>query len=168
MCSMQSHLKPTHPTSDLPKAATHRGQIFVRVALHCQAPRSNRDDIHSQRHAGKEQSQDFSSKKDGALKAAIMPSTNPTYNIASIPGDGIGPEVISAAITVLQKLASTLGTFAFRFDQLPWSSEQYKAHGRYIPDGGLEELRKYDAILFGSVGDPGSAFLNLHLSPSQC
>ena len=92
---------------------------------------------------------------------------NATYKIASIPGDGIGPEVISAAITVLQKLASILGTLSLQFDHLPWSSEQYKVHGRYIPAGGLEELRKYDAILFGSVGDPGSALLNLHLNLSH-
>ena len=91
-----------------------------------------------------------------------MSSTYPTYKIASIPGDGIGPEVISAAIIVLEKLASTLGTFSLQFEHLPWSSEYYKAHGRYIPQGGLEELRKYDAILFGSVGDPGAALFSLH------
>ena len=89
-----------------------------------------------------------------------MLSTKTTYKIASIPGDGIGPEVISAAITVLEKLASTLGTFSLQFEHLPWSSEYYKVHGRYIPEGGLEELRKYDAILFGSVGHPGPALLN--------
>lgn len=127
--------------------------------------RSN-NGILSQRHAGKRHSQDFSGKKDGAPEVAVMPSTNATYKIASIPGDGIGPEVISAAIMVLQKLASTLGKFSLQFDHLPWSSEQYKVHGHYIPEGGLEELRKYDAILFGSVGDPGSALLNLHLNPS--
>ncbi len=125
--------------------------------------RSN-NGILSQHHAGKRHSQDFSGKKDGAPEAAVMPSTNVTYKIASIPGDGIGPEVISAAIMVLQKLASTLGKFSLQFDHLPWSSEQYKVHGRYIPEGGLEELRKYDAILFGSVGDPGSAPVNLHLN----
>ena len=91
-----------------------------------------------------------------------MSSTIPTYKIASVPGDGIGPEVISAAITVLQKIASTLGTFSLQFQHLPWSSEYYKVHGCYIPQGGLEELGKFDAILFGSVGDPGAALLSLH------
>lgn len=90
-----------------------------------------------------------------------------TYNIASIPGDGIGPEVISAAITVLQKLATTLGTFSLQFEHLPWSSKHYKEHGRYISEDGLGELKRYDAIFFGSVGDPGSALPNLHLDPSQ-
>ena len=95
-----------------------------------------------------------------------MLSTKSVYNIASIPGDGVGPEVISATSVVLQKLASTLGTFSLQIDHLPWSSEHYKAHGRYIPEGGLEELKKYDAILFGSVGDPGSALSNLQLKLS--
>ena len=95
-----------------------------------------------------------------------MPSTK-SYKVASIPGDGIGPEVISAAITVLQKLASTLGTFSLQIEHLPWSSNTYKKHGRYIPEGGLEDLSNYDAILFGSVGDPGSALLNPHPDPSH-
>ena len=118
------------------------------------------------RHAGKDLPQD-SACKDGHYKIAVMQSTNNSYKIASIPGDGIGPEVISAAITVLQRLASTLRTFSVQCEHLPWSSDYYKAHGRYIPEGGLEQLRNYDAILFGSVGDPGMPLLKMHLSPSQ-
>ena len=76
------------------------------------------------------------------------------YRIASIPADGIGPEVISAGIEVLEKLAVVLGEFEFRFDHFEWGSEFYKEHGKYIPDGGLDELKKYHAILFGSVGAP--------------
>ena len=76
------------------------------------------------------------------------------YKIASIPGDGIGPEVIGAGIKVLQKLASTLGSFSLQFDHFDWSSDYYKKHGHYIPEGGLEDLKKYNAIFFGSVGAP--------------
>ena len=94
-----------------------------------------------------------------------MPSTihdsRPIYKIASIPGDGIGPEVISAGVQVLEKLASVLGEFEFRFDHIEWSSEYYKKHGRYIPDEGLESLKRYDAILFGAVGDPGRCFFSI-------
>lgn len=79
---------------------------------------------------------------------------HPTYKIASIPADGIGPEVISAAIQVLEKLADTLGTFSFSFQHIDWGSTYYKEHGQYIPDGGLDELKNFDAILFGSVGAP--------------
>ncbi|KAL2047529.1 hypothetical protein ABVK25_011458 [Lepraria finkii] len=81
-------------------------------------------------------------------------STKPVYRIASIPGDGIGPEVISAGITVLKRLAAVLGTFDLQFDHFDWSSDYYKKHGRYIPEGGLEELKKYNAIFFGAVGAP--------------
>ncbi|KAI4184599.1 MAG: hypothetical protein L6R41_004625 [Letrouitia leprolyta] len=75
------------------------------------------------------------------------------YKIASIPADGIGPEVISAGIQVLNKLAAVLGEFEFHFEHFDWSSETYKKTGQYIPDGGLESLREYNAILFGAVGD---------------
>ena len=78
----------------------------------------------------------------------------PTYKIASIPADGIGPEVIMAGIEVLKKLADTLGNFDFEFEHIDWGSKYYKEHGKYIPDGGLDALKKFDAILFGSVGAP--------------
>ena len=87
------------------------------------------------------------------------------YKIASIPGDGIGPEVISAGIQVLEKLSSVFGKFEFHFEHLGWSSDYYKRHGRYIPDGGLESLKNYHAILFGSTGAPGSSIL---LISRQC
>lgn len=79
------------------------------------------------------------------------------YKIASIPADGIGPEVISAGIQVLEKVAATVGTFDFRFDHIEWGSDYYKKYGYYIPEGGLESLKKYNAILFGSVGAPGKS-----------
>lgn len=78
-----------------------------------------------------------------------------SYSIASIPADGIGPEVIDAAIAVLKTLSETLGSFEIDFTHFDWSSETYKRTGKYIPDGGLEELKKHDAILFGAVGAPG-------------
>jgi tartrate dehydrogenase/decarboxylase/D-malate dehydrogenase len=75
-----------------------------------------------------------------------------TYRIAAIGGDGIGPEVIEAGIEVLTSLAKALGTYAFQFERLPWSSEHYLKHGHYIPEGGLEKLKEFDAIFFGAVG----------------
>jgi isocitrate/isopropylmalate dehydrogenase len=92
--------------------------------------------------------------------------TQPVYRIASIPGDGIGPEVISAGITVLRKLASVLGTFDLQFAHFDWSSDFYKKYGRYIPEGGLEDLKKHDAIFFGAVGAPGMP-LHRHAFPSS-
>jgi len=74
-----------------------------------------------------------------------------TYRIAAIPGDGIGTEVIPAGIEVLKKLEHG---FRLEFQHFDWSSKRYKDTGSYIPDGGLEELKKFDAIFFGAVGAP--------------
>ena len=74
------------------------------------------------------------------------------YRIAAIGGDGIGPEVINAGIEVLQAVARQDGGFLLHFEKLPWSSETYLRDGAYIPDGGLERLKKFDAIFFGAVG----------------
>jgi isocitrate/isopropylmalate dehydrogenase len=78
------------------------------------------------------------------------------YRIASIPADGIGPEVISAGITVLQELVKELDTFDLDFEHFDWDSERYKREGKYMPDDALEIVRKFDAILFGAVGAPGT------------
>jgi tartrate dehydrogenase/decarboxylase / D-malate dehydrogenase len=77
-----------------------------------------------------------------------------TYRIASIPGDGIGNEVIPAGIEVLQKVA---GDFRLEFEPFDWGSRRFKETGAYIPDGGLERLKKFDAIFFGAVGAPDVA-----------
>jgi tartrate dehydrogenase/decarboxylase / D-malate dehydrogenase len=73
------------------------------------------------------------------------------YRIASVPGDGIGNEVIPAGIEVLERLASLEG-FGLELAHFDWGSERYLKTGAYIPDGGLEELRQFDAIFFGAVG----------------
>ena len=87
--------------------------------------------------------------------SAKMPNN---YRIATIPGDGIGPEVIAAGITALQALSDTLGTFTLDFTHIDWNSGTYKKTGRYIPENGLSELKKHDAILFGAVGAPGKPY----------
>ncbi|KAG8623432.1 hypothetical protein KVT40_008408 [Elsinoe batatas] len=81
-------------------------------------------------------------------------SSPPNYSIACMPGDGIGTEVISAGVSVLKALASTSGNFTLSFTDFDWSSETYKRTGAYMPEGGLDQLRKHDAILFGAVGAP--------------
>ncbi|HEX6412601.1 MAG TPA: tartrate dehydrogenase [Burkholderiales bacterium] len=74
-----------------------------------------------------------------------------TYKIASIPGDGIGNEVIPAGIEVLKMLEDG---FRLEFEHFDWSSKRYVETGRYIPEGGLEKLKRFDAIFFGAVGAP--------------
>ncbi|MEN3363272.1 MAG: tartrate dehydrogenase/decarboxylase / D-malate dehydrogenase [Burkholderiales bacterium] len=74
------------------------------------------------------------------------------YKIAAIPADGIGPEVISAGLEVLETLAGQDGGFKLQVEHFPWSSEYYLKHGHYIPEGGLDKLKTFDAIFFGAVG----------------
>jgi tartrate dehydrogenase/decarboxylase / D-malate dehydrogenase len=76
------------------------------------------------------------------------------YRIAAIPGDGIGTEVIAAGLEVLAVLAERDKGFRLKVEQFPWSSDYYLKHGHYIPDGGLDKLRTFDAIFFGAVGAP--------------
>ena len=77
-----------------------------------------------------------------------------TYRIATIPGDGIGKEVIPAGQQVLQALAEAQGSFGFDFEAFGWGGDWYRAHGQMMPADGLDALRGKDAILFGSAGDP--------------
>ena len=77
-----------------------------------------------------------------------------TYRIATIPGDGIGKEVIPAGQQVLQALAGAEAGFDFAFEAFDWGGDHYRRHGVMMPDDGLQALRDKDAILFGSAGDP--------------
>ena len=77
-----------------------------------------------------------------------------TYRIATIPGDGIGKEVVPAGQKVLEALAAADGSFRFEFEDFGWGGDWYRKHGVMMPDQGLDALRNKDAILFGSAGDP--------------
>jgi len=77
-----------------------------------------------------------------------------TYRIATIPGDGIGKEVVPAGQQVLEALAQRRGGFGFEFTAFGWGGDWYRRHGVMMPDDGLDRLRGMDAILFGSAGDP--------------
>lgn len=76
------------------------------------------------------------------------------YRIASIPADGIGPEVIAAGLEVLQALAQKVGSFRLNVHCFPWGSDYYKKHGTMMPQDGLKQLREFGAIYFGAVGAP--------------
>lgn len=78
-----------------------------------------------------------------------------THKIAVIGGDGIGPEVISQGIRVLQEAARLDGGFAFDFTEYPWGCEYYLKTGRMMPADGMDRLARHEAIYLGAVGAPG-------------
>ncbi len=80
-----------------------------------------------------------------------------TYSIATIPGDGIGKEVVPAGQQVLEALASSGNSFRFEFEDFDWGGDYYRKHGVMMPSDGLDAIRDKDAILFGSAGDPDIA-----------
>jgi tartrate dehydrogenase/decarboxylase/D-malate dehydrogenase len=80
-----------------------------------------------------------------------------TYRIATIPGDGIGKEVVPAGQQVLEAAATSTKSFRFEFESFDWGGYYYRKHGVMMPEDGLDALRGKDAILFGSAGDPDIA-----------
>src|ERR1700682_2416376 len=75
------------------------------------------------------------------------------FSIAVIAGDGIGREVVPAAIQVLESIAGSFDA-SFDFEYFDWSAEYYLHNGRMMPANALDLLRPKDAILLGAVGDP--------------
>ena len=78
-----------------------------------------------------------------------------TYKIAVIPGDGVGPEVLTEGMKVLKRVAELDGTFQLEDTWFPWGGEYYLKTGRMMPEDGIEVLKGFDAIYLGAVGYPG-------------
>src|SRR2546430_16957782 len=77
-----------------------------------------------------------------------------TAKIAVIAGDGIGPEVLEAAIPILDRAAAKHG-FALRWERLPYSADHYLRTKETLPDAAFQHLRDdVDAIFLGALGDP--------------
>lgn len=76
-----------------------------------------------------------------------------SHNIAVIPGDGVGPEIIQEGIKVL-KAAGKKFKIDFKFKNYDFGGERYLKTGEILPDSAIEELKKFDAIYLGAVGDP--------------
>src|ERR1700720_772498 len=79
-----------------------------------------------------------------------------TYKIATIPGDGIGREVVPEGIRVVEAAARRFG-FSLTWKEFDWSCEVYLKTGRMMPENGLEQLRPYQGVFLGAVGYPGVA-----------
>ena len=71
------------------------------------------------------------------------------YKIAVIPGDGIGSEVINEGLKVARAAGAELATTEYDL-----GGRRYLATGEVLPDGVLDELRGFDAILLGAIGTP--------------
>jgi tartrate dehydrogenase/decarboxylase/D-malate dehydrogenase len=76
------------------------------------------------------------------------------YQIALLPGDGIGQDVIAEGVKVLRAAQQVSGAFSLEFEQFPWSCAYYLEHGRMMPADGLKTLEAFDAIYLGAVGFP--------------
>lgn len=77
-----------------------------------------------------------------------------TYKIVTLPGDGIGKEIMPLALDVMNALVNKVGSFQIEFDEYPWGCEYYLETGEVMPKNGIEILRKYDAIWFVAAGHP--------------
>lgn len=77
-----------------------------------------------------------------------------THRIALYPGDGIGPDVLDAAVTVLTAAAVKAGTFHVEYERFDWGMAHFDRHGQVAPDDFLGTLRRFDALFLGAVGWP--------------
>jgi len=75
------------------------------------------------------------------------------HRIAVMPGDGTGPEVVKEGLKVLKAVSEKFG-FEYETETFDWGGERYLKTGETIPEGGLEELKKFDAIFLGAIGHP--------------
>ena len=75
------------------------------------------------------------------------------YSVAVIAGDGIGHEVVPAAMDVVDAAGSRHG-FSIDWTPYPWGSEHYRTHGTMMPTDGLDRLAQHEAVFFGAVGAP--------------
>ncbi len=75
-----------------------------------------------------------------------------SYNVAIIPGDGVGNEVADEAVKILKASAQKYG-FGIKTESFEWGCDYYLKHGKMMPDDVLETLKDFDALFLGCVGD---------------
>jgi 3-isopropylmalate dehydrogenase len=78
---------------------------------------------------------------------------NREYNVALLPGDGTGPEVLAEGIKVVQAACQKFG-FTMKFTKYDLGGERYIKTGEVLPDSVVSELRQHDAIYLGAIGHP--------------
>ena len=77
----------------------------------------------------------------------------PTYNVVKIPGDGIGPEIVEATLTVLDAAAEKYG-FDIEWTEVLAGGLAIDAYGEAVRDEDLQTMLKSDAVFLGAVGGP--------------
>jgi 3-isopropylmalate dehydrogenase len=82
------------------------------------------------------------------------------FSIATLPGDGIGPEVVDATIQVLQATAKHLGSLGCALTEYSVGANEYLKNGDPLPESTLEALKTHDAILLGAMGLPSVRWPN--------
>jgi hypothetical protein len=77
-----------------------------------------------------------------------------TWNIAVLPGDGIGSEVMAEGLKVLNAVAARLQGVAFALSEHPVGATEYLRHGNPLPESSFAACERADAILLGAMGLP--------------
>lgn len=95
----------------------------------------------------------FNSKAGRKARKTDWKETMTKYEIAVIPGDGIGPEVIDAALAVLKECEDRYG-LDLNYTSHDFSADLYRRTGRKITVADMDEISKSDAVLFGAMGLP--------------
>jgi 3-isopropylmalate dehydrogenase len=76
-----------------------------------------------------------------------------SYNIAVIPGDGTGPEVVNEALKVMNAAAAKFG-FTLNYQNFDFGGDRYLRTGETLPDSAIAEFKKFDSIFLGAIGHP--------------
>ena len=76
-----------------------------------------------------------------------------SYNIALIPGDGTGPEVLAEGVKVLDAACAKHGV-KLNYQSFDFGGERYKRTGEILPDSAIEEFKKFDSMFLGAIGHP--------------
>ncbi len=83
-------------------------------------------------------------------------SDNAPLKIAAMGGDGTGPEVCAEALKVLAAIAKLEG-FSFDIEEFDFGGDRYLATGEILPEGAVDKLKQFDAIMLGAIGHPDVA-----------
>lgn len=76
-----------------------------------------------------------------------------SFNIALLPGDGTGPEVLREGVKVLDATCSKFD-IKLNYQEFDFGGDRYLQTGETLPDSAVEELKKFDSIFLGAIGHP--------------